>query len=234
VNNNPVRYNDPTGHFAWLPALVIGGALIGAAISYGSQVYNNYQSNGGDLGAAMTQNIDGGAIVSAAATGAMIGLTVAVAAPVVVGMVGEGLMGAGMLAGSAKVFGAGMATYQASIGLQSLMVGIPNSASVCRGGTCRASQFKGIMQPDGTLDDVSVNSAGGTSNNSLTMDIPHPKIGLTTAGQVRSAGGSIYPSPYIDNGIVHPYHATIDGLTPEILESLFTPVIDNPTGAKPY
>ena len=128
VNNNPLRYTDPTGHFAWLPVLTIGGALIGAGISYGTQVYNNYQTNGGDLGTALTQNIDLASVGKSALAGAAVGLTVSVAAPVVVGMAGEALMGIGALANSTTVFTAGVSTVEASTIIGGLIYGTSAAA----------------------------------------------------------------------------------------------------------
>jgi RHS repeat-associated protein len=42
VNNNPVRYTDPTGHCPWCIAVGVG-AIVGALVGYGTQVYDNYQ-----------------------------------------------------------------------------------------------------------------------------------------------------------------------------------------------
>jgi len=43
VNNNPIRFNDPSGHCP--ECLVMGGIMgIGALIGYGTQVYNNFQN----------------------------------------------------------------------------------------------------------------------------------------------------------------------------------------------
>ncbi len=45
VNNNPVRYIDPSGHCPWCIAVSVG-ALIGAGVSYGTQVAVNISQNG--------------------------------------------------------------------------------------------------------------------------------------------------------------------------------------------
>jgi hypothetical protein len=96
--------------------LVIGGALIGATVSAVAQ-YNN------------TGSVNWGEVGGAALAGAAVGLTVAVAAPMLVGMVGQGLMGAGMLAGgtstlSTTLWSAGMATLGAANLLANAMVGV--------------------------------------------------------------------------------------------------------------
>jgi hypothetical protein len=213
ANNNPLKYNDPSGHFIWIAI----GAAVGAALGYGVQVANNY--NNGVTGTEMwTQNISADKIIG----GALLGATVVTAVPAVAAMAGEALMGVGVAVGSANIFGAGMYAYAAAPGLQNVIMGIPDSAYVCRGGTCQASQFTNgsgvVVQPDGTLSDVSVTSAGGQSVETLSSVYPNKTIGVTTAGAVRQAGGSIVPSPNIPNS---PYHATIDGLTGEQLQDLF-------------
>ncbi|MGC8787638.1 MAG: hypothetical protein ACP5Q1_09475, partial [Anaerolineae bacterium] len=123
VNNNPLRYSDPSGHFAWLPVIVAAGALLGAAIDYGTQVYSNYQSNGENLGAALTTNIDLAAVGKSALAGAAVGLTVAVAAPVAIAAAGDVLTGAGLALGSTELFGAGMAAYGAATALENALLG---------------------------------------------------------------------------------------------------------------
>ena len=143
VNNNPVRYNDPTGHcidgISTLVCIAVAGAVAGAAISYGSQVYNNLQNNGGDWGSALTTNIDGGAILAGAATGAAVAVTAAVLAPVAVAMVGEGLMGVGMLTGSTTVFSAGTATYGAAGTLAATIYGVSASSNLPNTATSQPS-----------------------------------------------------------------------------------------------
>ena len=75
--NNPVKNTDPTGHCVpWCTALA--GAVIGAGIAYGAQVYNNYQS-GMSLSQAATSNINIAAIATGAVAGAVVGGTLGVA-----------------------------------------------------------------------------------------------------------------------------------------------------------
>ncbi|MGC8787633.1 MAG: hypothetical protein ACP5Q1_09445, partial [Anaerolineae bacterium] len=99
------------------------GALLGAAIDYGTQVYHNYQSNGGNLGAALTTNIDLAAVGKSALAGAAVGLTVAVAAPVAIAAAGDVLTGAGLALGSTELFGAGMAAYGTATALENALLG---------------------------------------------------------------------------------------------------------------
>ncbi len=87
VKGNPIARNDPTGHCAFLCTMIVG-AVVGAAISYGSQVISNVQK-GQDLGHALT-NVDAGEIGKAALMGAVIGAT-GFAAAGAVGLAGETL-----------------------------------------------------------------------------------------------------------------------------------------------
>jgi hypothetical protein len=105
---------------------------------------------------------------------------------------------------------------------------LPNNALVCRGGLCTADRFasgSGVtVNPDGTLSGVSVNSALNKSINELTISIPNSQVGVTTVGEIRAAGGNVFPSPTSNN----PYHCTMCGITAQQAESLFTPTIKNP------
>jgi len=78
VQNNPVRYTDPTGHCPFCIVGAIGGFLGGAIYGYGSQVVNNFNHNGGDLGNALTTNIDAGQVVKFTVAGTVIGGTLGV------------------------------------------------------------------------------------------------------------------------------------------------------------
>ncbi len=71
--NNPIRYNDPSGHCPWC---IVIGAVIGGAIGYGAQVYNNYQN---DVANPWTTNISAEPIIGGAVAGATIGLGIGVA-----------------------------------------------------------------------------------------------------------------------------------------------------------
>jgi len=67
VYNNPVRYNDPTGHCPWCIAIGVG-ALIGAGVTYGFQVAANISQNGLTVQAFTDVNwaaVGGGAVAGA-------------------------------------------------------------------------------------------------------------------------------------------------------------------------
>jgi len=110
--------------------------------------------------------------------------------------------------------------------------GLDDDASVVRGGTCRAEQFtngSGVTTgSDGKLNKVSVSSGNGLSIEELSAGDPHGKVGVTTVGAIRDLGGDVVPSPSATN----PYHCTLFGITAEQAESLFTPVIINPSKNK--
>ncbi|MGN0402067.1 MAG: RHS repeat-associated core domain-containing protein [Acetatifactor sp.] len=107
--------------------------------------------------------------------------------------------------------------------------GLDDDAAVVRGGTCRAEQFtngSGVTTgSDGKLNGVSVSSGNGLTIEELSAGDPHGKVGVTTVGAIRDIGGDVVPSPSSNN----PYHCTLSGITAEQAESLFTPVIQNPS-----
>jgi RHS repeat-associated protein len=106
--------------------------------------------------------------------------------------------------------------------------GLPDSVLVCRGGACKAENFlqgSGVKQAaDGTLSGVSTQSRAGASVDELAKPFYNNQVGVTTAGEVRAAGGRVTADGHAGN----PNHATVDGLTPHQLEGLFTPTIPNP------
>jgi hypothetical protein len=87
--NNPVKYQDPSGHFAWIPLGLAGGALGGALYGYGSQVVHNL-NQGMNLGQSLSTDIDLGKIVLYTGAGALIGVGIgglAVGVTAIVGVV---------------------------------------------------------------------------------------------------------------------------------------------------
>ena len=113
---------------------------------------------------------------------------------------------------------------------------LPDDALVVRGGQNLPENFargSGVtVDAEGKLDGVSVNSAAGTGLPELTAPnpatgypgIPHRRVGVTTVGTVRAAGGEVAPSPTRTN----PHHARLSGLTPERASELFRPTVRNP------
>lgn len=106
---------------------------------------------------------------------------------------------------------------------------LPDSAPVLRGGQNMAHNFangSGVSTGNGgLLDGVSVNSSGyGQSLGEIANGIPHSKVGSTTVGQVRAAGGDVIPSPNPRN----PWHATMSGVDADTASELMQPLIPNP------
>ena len=101
ANYNPIKYTDPTGHFVWIAV----GAIIGAAISYGIQVYDNYDS--GMSGSEAWTDVSIAEIVG----GAIIGASVVALAPVAVAAAGDLVVGVGVTTGSTALIVAGNDAY---------------------------------------------------------------------------------------------------------------------------
>lgn len=105
--------------------------------------------------------------------------------------------------------------------------GLPNEAVVVRGGLNKAENFangSGVtINASGNLQGVSVNSAAGKSVTELSQGIMNNKVGVTTVGQVRAAGGNVNPDPTPNN----PNHCTMCGVTPQKASELMR-VIPNP------
>ena len=105
---------------------------------------------------------------------------------------------------------------------------LPDEALVCRGGTCTADRFvngSGVtVNSDRVLEGVSVQSGVGARVDELGSYLPNNRVGVTTVGDIRAAGGNVVPSPTPQN----PYHATLGGITPEVAERLMTPTVRNP------
>jgi hypothetical protein len=99
---------------------------------------------------------------------------------------------------------------------------------VVRGGSDTEQVFLNRQQEldeSGLLSNSSVNSAPGRSVDELSQGIPHSRIGVTTAGEIRAAGGTIEPSPLEDN----PFHASVSGISPATASELFNPTLPNPS-----
>jgi hypothetical protein len=83
----------------------------------------------------------------------------------------------------------------------------------------------GTVDATGNVNKVSVNSAAGKSIRELSgVGIPHNKIGVTTVGAVRAAGGQVLR----DATAVNPYHCVVNCIKPTSLSGLLTPVIPKP------
>jgi hypothetical protein len=105
--NRPVNFNDPSGHCAELVTALLCaaavGALVGATVSYASQVANNVSLNGWSSEA--FTDVDGGKIATAAVSGAVsgvVGLTVGLGVAAITGTGFLATVAGGAIAGAAS------------------------------------------------------------------------------------------------------------------------------------
>ncbi len=205
VRDNPESYADLDGHccdgpggfFEVLNYINNAGLYANSALSYAK----DYAIG---LGKSVTSAFGGaGPLNSAQQDGLRTGNNVIVAAPWVIMAVGGARGGPDPL---------------------------PNDAVVVRGGLNTPENFtsgRGVTtDANGNLQGVSVNSAPGKSVTELSQGIKNSKVGVTSVGAVRNAGGDVTPSPTPNN----PDHCTMCGVTAGQASSLMK-VIPNP--AKP-
>ncbi|MET3981616.1 RHS repeat-associated protein [Mucilaginibacter sp. UYP25] len=103
-------------------------------------------------------------------------------------------------------------------------IGLPDESFVVRGGMNTPESLSKIStetHPSGVTG-VSV-ECGTCSIKELSKNIPHGKIGVTTVGEVRAAGGDV-----IQTTGASKFHATLTNLPPEIASRLLNPVFKNP------
>ncbi len=93
-----------------------------------------------------------------------------------------------------------------------------------RGGRNRPEDIqRGTGTHPSGVTGISVECAVGLSVAELASAIPHGQVGVTTVGEVRQVGGEV-----IRTSGRSPNHATMTGLSPDIISSLLTPTITNP------
>jgi len=108
-------------------------------------------------------------------------------------------------------------------------VKLADDAWVVRGGSdSGANSAEGIAAGTATRTDngitgFSTESANGASVCELCTNIQNNQVGMTTAGEVRAAGGEVTSTPGRS-----PNHATVIGLTPQAASDLLTPAKPNP------
>jgi len=102
---------------------------------------------------------------------------------------------------------------------------IADDSLVVRGGSpANANSPGGIAAGTSTRGDngitgFSAESANAASLCELCANVPNNQVGVTTAGQVRAAGGEVTATPGRS-----PNHATVSGLTPEAASEILTPM----------
>jgi RHS repeat-associated protein len=140
-NNNPIINADPSGHCIWDGCIVEAmavAAVVGAAIGYGTQVYNNYQDGYTGLDA-WTQNIDAQPIV----TDALVGAAAVVMAPVVVAAASDVLAGTALATGSTALMEASVATAGTAAAVSNFLYGGAATAS-----ETTSASFVSDMEPE--------------------------------------------------------------------------------------
>jgi len=112
VNNNPINATDPSGHFAWIPALAAAGGIIGAA-TYGiTAAVSGRSFNWIDLGVSVAVGAAGGALI-----GTGVGAASGVAMLATIGA-GSSILGseAGYQISSGKEFSSGELLATSAVG----------------------------------------------------------------------------------------------------------------------
>lgn len=88
VNNNPLKYTDPTGHVAWIPVIIIGaGATFGATEAVSAYTLSNPNATWQDKAKVAA----GGAIIGGAATTATLVAGPSVIGGIVIGAASSGI-----------------------------------------------------------------------------------------------------------------------------------------------
>jgi len=127
---------------------------------------------------------------------------------------------------SGMVLGVVLGTEDAVVAADAVQT-IGDDALVARGGSVDSLSPRGLSDRFGThpsgVAGWSAQSRSGLCLEDLCRYIPNPKVGVTTAGDIRAAGGDVV----ITSG--RGYHVTITGISPEDLSALFGDPIPNPS-----
>jgi RHS repeat-associated protein len=124
VSNNPVRYDDPTGHCPMCISAAVGAA-IGFGFSYVTQAIAN-KNAGMELSDALNiNNMDKGELLVATVGGAVAGATMGLAAPALAGVMTSEL-GAYMIAGALSNAAAGAAESITEAAIEQSQDGSPS------------------------------------------------------------------------------------------------------------
>ena len=101
---------------------------------------------------------------------------------------------------------------------------IPDEALVIRGGRNSPEDLRrGTRTHPSGVTGASVECEAGMSVKELAGTLPHGHVGVTTAKEIRAAGGDV-----VRTSGRNPYHATLVGLSPEEASRLLTPTMPNP------
>ena len=241
VWNNPLRHTDPTGEF--IP-LIIAGIKI-AGLAYG--VYEAAEvARGIATGEITGQEAVTGAVITAGLNlvgGAAFKTVNKVTPPVVKEQIKDVVDKALRKNTDAqqnlsdngtplkKEQGGGdNNTVVASDVSSDATKGLPDNALVVRGGNeanQAAAKINSAIGPSRTLgvEGFSAQCNGGTCLSTLAGVLKNKQVGVTTAGDIRKAGGDVITTPGFGN------HVTVTNLSGEAASPLFK-VVKNPNPAK--
>ncbi|MCL5264643.1 MAG: RHS repeat-associated core domain-containing protein [Chloroflexi bacterium] len=211
--NNPLKYNDPDGH--WVH--ILAGAAAGAAIAYGVQVVGNVHDNG--LSVQAFTNVDVRTIGAGAVAGAVGAATLGLGTAAIAGAELTG--SAATAATGATLAGSGVAAGQASRAVMGEQLGRPedmalDAASAVVGGVAgeavlgrvasaasKAGMRYGPTNP-GPLDEIVANSFRSSSYTERVLSK------ATTMYRVISDDGNPAGSYWTTVKPAGPLQATID------------------------
>lgn len=109
---------------------------------------------------------------------------------------------------------------------------LPDDALVVRGGLNSVELLESgsgvTVDAFGSLFGLSVQSAPEKTVAELAVGLPNRKVGVTTVGAVRAAGGEVTPDPSRDR----PYHCLAGGISARTASNLLNPPVPNPSRVK--
>ena len=228
VNNNPVRFVDPSGHANECGYNGTGGCPHGPTVP--TLVYDQNGISQSAASGVPLEDIRNGVNNTWALVEFLL-TVVSDPADMIVSVRDciSGQCSPLMLLGLLPIIPSSLGKHVDDlVDVEKVIDDLPNNALVCRGGTCEIQKFldnsNNIIDSEGKLVNASVNSAPGKTVEELAENIPNNQIGVTTVEEVRNLGGNVVPSPSKSN----PYHATLSGITPQQAQNLLTPTIQNP------
>jgi RHS repeat-associated protein len=187
--NNPLKYIDETGHFAWLAAAFIG-AGVGALVSTISYVVQNHEAG-----------LTGAGFAEAAVSGAVAVFVSLVPIPGVQVLAARGIMGAvGGLAGSLAGEGVETAANSITGNPDQFALSATNVAASVIGGTAGGLLGEGAVAIGKGLGDLG-NFGSAFGQSIATPASSEGSLASAIVGGIVSTGASGFATPYIESSI---------------------------------